>query len=164
MFPSEQELKERYSAWTTHSLLSVLHHKHEYTALAVRVARAELGRRNITTDEVDRFFELQEQQQVAGRLLASMPLTFLEKALFFFIWFVPRFQGGAFRMNDEDDGFIMKNRQSRFFSVAGFVSLIADACISIYFTLSTTASIGLFILFFLVFWHIERGDNYDLAS
>ncbi|HEX8038958.1 MAG TPA: hypothetical protein VF490_07390 [Chryseosolibacter sp.] len=163
MFPSEQELQERYSAWTTHSLLSVLHRKHEYTAMAVQVARAELGRRKITTDEVDRFFEQQEQQQVAGRLLSSMPLSFCEKALFFFIWFVPRFQGGAFRTNYDDDGFIMKSRQSRFFSVAGFFSLIAVACISIYFTLSTIAGIGLLILFFLVCWHIDRGENYDLT-
>ncbi len=156
MFPSEKELEERYSSWSTHCLLTVLHHKHEYTALAVRVARAELGRRNITTDDVDRFFEKQEQQQVASKLLSSVPLTFREKALFFFIWFVPRFPGGAFRMNYSDDGLIMKVKQSRFFAIAGFLSLIADACVSIYFTFSTMASIGLLIFFFLLCWHVEK--------
>ena len=95
MIPTADELKERYASWSNHRLLLVIHHKSQYTMEAVEIARAELGRREITTAEVDHFLSEQEARALAVRSLSRIPLSFWEKSLFFFVWFSP----GAFRLS-----------------------------------------------------------------
>jgi len=162
MLPSENELKERYSSWSNDRLLSVLHNKEQYTSQAVEVARAELGQRNVTAEEVDVFLEEQEEQQLAERMLSCIPLKFWEKALFFFVWFAPWFLGGALRLNYSEDGLRLKVKQSHVFSIAGFISVILDGIVSVYFNFGTTAVIGLLALFFVTFLLAEKKITYDL--
>lgn len=163
MFPSEEELRERYSTWSTYALLSVLHNKGLYTPLAVEVARAELGQRNITADEVDAFLQKQEELEIARRTMSSFHLTFWEKALSFFMWFAPWLQERAFKISRSDGRLLFKIKQSRFFSFAGFVSALVDASLTTYFHLSSTMCIFLLIFFFVIFcWH-ETRVSYDMT-
>lgn len=163
MFPSEEELRERYSTWSTYSLLSVLHNKGQYTPLAIEVARAELGEREVTTAEVDAFLQHQEDMEIEKRIMECFHLTFWEKALSFFVWFTPWFLERGFKSTDGRYGIMAKARQSRFFSIAGFVSALMDAFLSTYFSLSTRMSILLLIFFFVIFCWRETKFAYDLG-
>lgn len=160
MLPSVDELKERYSSWSNGRLLSVLLNKEEYTREAVEVARAELGQRNVTTEEVDLFLREQEEQELMSRMLSCVPLKFWEKALFFFFWFTPWFLARAFHMNYSEDGYALKAKQGQVFSVAGFISLLAVAAVTIYFNFSNTVSALLLVCVFLVFCRVERKIEY----
>ena len=163
MLPSVDELKERYSSWSNGRLLGVLHNKEEYTAEAIEVARAELGQRNITTDDVDVFLEEMEQRRMAVNIRSSTPLTFGEKARYFFFWFVPLFLGRSFRIHYRKDGFLMKDKQSHSFAIAGFAFLLLVGIVTVYFQLRMIASGGIFIMLFLLFVRIERRFTYDLS-
>ena len=162
MIPTVDELKERYSSYTNDRLLSVLHNKDQYTSEAVEVARAELGQRNITVEEVDGFLRQQEERQMMGKIMSCIPLKFWEKALFFFAWFSPWFIGGAIRMNYSEDGMILKLRQSQVFAIAGFISMLLDGVVTVYLNLGTASAVGVLILLFLVFIPLEKKFAYDL--
>ena len=163
MFPSEQELRERYSTWSTYTLLTVLLNKGEYTPLAIEVARAELGQRSVTADEVDAFLERQEELENARRILSSFHLSFWEKAISFFMWFAPWLQERAFKIRGSDGRLLFKLKQSRFFSFGGFVSALVDASVTTYFHLSSGMFVSLFVFFFLIFCWRETKVSYDLT-
>lgn len=152
MLPSVDELKERYSRWPNERLLSVLHHKEEYTRQAVEVAREELGQRNLTVEDVDVFLEQLDAQRLTHRLFAAVPLSFLQKALCFFVWFAP----SVFRINYESRGYVLKAKQSQRFSMAGLVLLLADASITTRYDLRLEWSILLLVGFFLLFGATEE--------
>lgn len=162
MQPSVDELKQRYSSWSNDRLLSVLHNKKEYTSQAVEVARAELGQRNVSAEEVDVFLQEQEEQEHLKKNLSCVPLRSWEKALFFFLWFAPWFLVGALRSNYSEDGLLLKVRQSHTFAIAGFISLILDGIVSVYFNLGAVASATLLIFFFVVSCGVERRVTYEL--
>ncbi|MEX1241839.1 MAG: hypothetical protein WEB30_19105 [Cyclobacteriaceae bacterium] len=162
MLPSVDELKARYSSWSNDRLLSVIHNKEEYTAEAVEVARAELGQRNVSADEVDVFLQEQEELEHLAKILSCIPLRFWEKALFFFVWFAPWFLGGAFRLNYSEDGLLLKVKQSHVFAIGGFIALIADGIITVYLNLGAAASAAVLIFFFVVFCGVERKVAYEL--
>jgi hypothetical protein len=88
MFPSENELKERYASYSNYRLLGIVHCREEYTPQAIEIAKAELAGRKISTRDVDNFLDREEARRIAGESLATLPLSMWEKALFFFIWFV----------------------------------------------------------------------------
>jgi hypothetical protein len=162
MLPSVDELKERYSSWSNDRLLSVIHNKGEYTTHAVEVARAELGQRNVSAAEVDVFLQDREEQENAAKILSCIPLNFWEKALFFFFWFAPWFLGRAFRLTYSESGLLLKVKQSHAFAIAGFVSLIVDGIITVYFNFGAGVSGGLMVLFFALFCGAERTVVYEL--
>ena len=156
MLPSETELKERYASYSNNRLLSIVHYRNEYTPLAVEIAKAELASRNLSIQELDVFFDELEARQVAAKTLGAVPLNLWEKMLFFFLWFTPWFLGGALRMNYDEDGLALKVTQSRTFALAGFTSLILDGIISVYFNLGSMMSIGILLVFFIVFQWLEK--------
>jgi hypothetical protein len=163
MFPSEEELRERYSTWSTNSLLSVLHNKGQYTPMAVEIARAELGERKITTLEVDAFLQQQEDLEIEKQIISCFHLTFWEKALSFFVWFTPWVLERAVRLTDSRYAIMAKTRQSRFFAMAGFVSALIDAFLTAYFNLPTRTSVFLLIFLFVIFCWRETKFSYDLS-
>jgi hypothetical protein len=163
MFPSEQELQERYSTWSTFNLLSVLHNKGQYTPLAVEVARAELGQRNVTTDEVDAFLQRLEELEIARCAMSAFHLTFWEKAVSFFMWFAPWIHERAFKISRNDGRLLFKIKQSRFFSFGGFVSALVDASLTTYFHLSSGMCIFLLLFSFVIFCWRETKVSYDLT-
>ena len=156
MLPSKTELEERYASYSNNRLLSIVHSRNEYTELAVEIAKAELASRNLSSYELDIFYDEQEARQVAAKALAAVTLNVWEKMLFFFLWFTPSFLGGALKMNYDEDSLALKIKQSRTYALAGFISLILDGIISVYFTLGNVVSIGILILFFLTFQWLEK--------
>ena len=163
MLPTETELQERYASYSNNRLLAIVHNKEEYTTQALEVAKAELAARSITTADVDVFLDEIEEQKVNAKILSSVPLQFWEKALFFFIWFAPLFFGGAFRMNYNEDGLILKLKQSRLFAIAGFVSLILNAAVSLMFNLSSVTSLLTLVFFFATFAWLEKKIVYEIT-
>ena len=162
MLPSVNELKERYSSWSNDRLLSVIHNKKEYTSQAVEVARAELGQRNVSAEEVDVFLQEQEEQEQLAKILFCVPLRFWEKALFFFLWPVPWFLGGALRLNYSEYGLLLKGKQSHAFAIAGFIALITDGIVTIYFNLAVAASAAVLVFLFMLFCGVERRVTYEI--
>lgn len=156
MMPTQTELRARYGSYSNHRLLLIVHHKEQYTPEAVEIARAELAERNITAKELDIFYDDQEAQDIAAQALAAVPLNGYEKALFFFLWFMPWFLGRALRLNYEEEGLMLKERQSRVYALAGFVSLLIDGIVSVYFGFGTLYSIILLLIFYVAFQWIER--------
>ena len=156
MLPSETELKERYASYSNHRLLAIVQHKAQYTAQAVEIAKAELAGRNLSTREVDLFFDEQEAQQVVTNTYAQITLTLWEKALFFFVWFAPWIPGGGLRMNYKEDRLALRTEQSKVFALAGFISLILDGFISVYFDPGIIFTMAILPLFFLIFQWLER--------
>ena len=119
--PTETELRERYGSYSNQRLLFIVHQKKQYTQEAVEIARAELAERNISAEDLDAFYDEQEARSIAEQALAAVPLNKYEKTLFFFLWFMPWFLGRALRLNYEEDGLMLKERQSRIYALAGFV-------------------------------------------
>ena len=156
MLPSENELKERYASYSNHRLLSILQNKAQYTIQAVEIAKAELAGRNLSTKEVDMFFDEQEAQQLVTKTYSQISLSIWEKALFFFIWFAPLFLGGPLRMDYSEDSVALKNQQSKVFALAGFISLILDGFITVYFHLGIVFTLAILPFFFLLFQWLEK--------
>lgn len=154
--PTETELRERYGSYSNQRLLLIVHHKKQYTPEAVKIARGELAERNISAEELDTFYDEQEAREIAAQALAAVPLNKYEKALFFFLWFMPWFLGRALRLNYEEDGLMLKERQSRNYALAGFVSLLIDGIVSVYFQLSNLFSIALLLIFYAAFHWLEK--------
>lgn len=154
--PTETELRERYGSYSNQRLLLIVHHKEQYTPEAVEIARAELAERKITAKELDIFYDEQEARDIAAQALAAVPLNRYEKALFFFLWFMPWFLGRALRLNYEEEGLMLKERQSRVYALGGFVSLLIDGIATVYFGFGTLYSIILLLTFYVAFQWIER--------
>lgn len=149
MLPSRKELKQRYALWSTKKLLFVLHHKHEYTSVAVEVARAELGKRNITSEEVDQFLNDLEHERNLEKMLANVSLTFLEKLRCFFFWFLPSRPTLKNRYH-------LKERQSRNYAIAGYISFFVTGFVIVHFRLSFLLMAGLLPPLFLLFYWCEK--------
>jgi hypothetical protein len=123
MLPTKSELKERYASFGDEKLMSVLYNRHEYTAEALEVAQAELDARNIGTENIRQFIETKEEKkierEIIARVNAQISLSLKEKIFYFFAWFSPWFMPGAFQMNDAEDGYSRKLRQSKNYRIAG---------------------------------------------
>jgi len=161
MFPSENELKERYASYSNYRLLGIVHCREEYTPQAIEIAKAELAGRKISTRDVDNFLDREEARRIAGESLATLPLSMWEKALFFFIWFAPWFLRGAFQLNYNEDGLTLKNQQSKVFALAGFISLLLDGFITVYFDMHNVFSLAILPLLFLIFQWTEKNYSSD---
>src|SRR5687768_955611 len=156
MLPSADELRARYSSWPNRKLLSVILHKGQYTSLAVEIARDELGRRNITADDVDVYLHEQELQRNREKLLSNISLSFWEKLRCFFFWFVPSLVVRK--------GFILREQQTHLFSVAGFVSFFISGFVIVHFRLPLAAGLALLVLLFSGFAWYEKQDRRNLSS
>ena len=161
MFPHKSDLRKRYSKYSTERLLSIFYNRGQYTDEALEVVKSELARRNITSRDVDLYLDEQEEKKLAARRYSYVPLTFWEKSLFFFAWFAPWFVGKAFRLNYSDDGYLMKAKQSSIFARAGFAFLMLDAFLTVYSNLGNLTSIGVLVLFFIIFYLTEKQFGYE---
>jgi len=164
MLPSANELKERYASYSNKRLLSIVHNKHQYTTEALEIAKAELAGRNLTTAEVDVFLDEKEEQELAAKIAASIPLKLWEKTFFFFLWFAGWFLTDALRMNYQEDGLQLKVRQSKVYARAGFIALLLDGIFGVYFGLSEWIAIVMLLGFFLVFVWMEKNVVYELVD
>lgn len=161
MFPHKDDLHKRYSSYTTERLLSIFYSRGQYTEDALGVVKSELARRNISSRDVDRYLDQQEEKRSSAKAHAFIPLTFWEKSLFFFAWFAPWFLGKAFRLNYADEGYLLKVKQSAIFARAGFAFFMLDAFATVYFDLGNFISIGVLVLLFLIFYLAEKQTHYE---
>lgn len=156
MMPSENELKERYAFYSSDRLLLIIHNKEQYTAQAVKIARTELSTRNLSVKDIDIFLDAQEARLLAAKTLANVSLSNRDKALFFFLWFVPWFLGRTLHTAPENPCVMLKDNQSRIFATAGFVAFLLDGIVSVYFRLPGVFSIAFLLFSFILFQWVER--------
>lgn len=158
--PSESELKERYASYSSDRLLLIMHNKAQYTAQAVKIARAELADRDLSVADIDIFLDEQEARQLAAKALAHVSLTTRDKAVFFFLWFVPWFLGRNLQINYGDPAMMLKDNQGRIFATAGFVAFLLDGIVSVYFRLPGVFTIAFAMFSFMLFHWIEKKTRF----
>lgn len=155
MLPSSEELRARYATWSDRKLLAVILFKGQYTSQAVEIARRELGQRSITADDIDMFLHEQEQKRQREKVLSEISLSFWGKVRCFFLWFLPSLTPGK--------GFILKEQQSQFYSVAGFVSFFTIAFVIVYFRLPPGTALGIQPVLFFILLLFEKTGRRNLA-
>jgi hypothetical protein len=129
---TKEELLDKYSRYTTSELLEVIEHKHNYTDLAVVTAIEEIGRRKVTEDEIASHKLAQSKSQVENVKRNYVDrLSVWQKHFFFFIW-IPILTF-PFKRNFVEDGYQMKLKQARYFSLLGFISILVATFLSIQF-------------------------------
>jgi len=119
------DLAERYAKFSNNQLLEILEHKDEYTTEAIIVLQDEIDKRKLGVHEIEQFTTEKKIKSIIAEEKASISLVLWEKIFFYFIWFLPVFINAAIGMNYLEDGMLTKLRQSRFFRLAGFVSMLA---------------------------------------
>lgn len=160
MEATRKELEKRYATWDNARLLTVVRNPNEYTAVALEAAEAELSRRNVSRDELETFIEETTQQtaekQARLDLASRTPLSLIEKGFYYFFWWIGFFIAMAFRANYIEDGMLLKLRQSKMFSVAGFASTLLIS--SVFTLLDWDGSLGLitWIVSFFAFMYFEK--------
>lgn len=156
MLPSKQELEKQYSNFSDHKLLDILYNKDEYRAEAIEAATEELKKRKISPEKTTDFFQNKEEKKMIAAENARIPLPLHQKILFFFAWFIPFFFGSAYRLNYEEDGMDRKLKQSRWYSIAGFIALFLTTFIALGFELGNIEGIAILIGCFCIFYVFEE--------
>jgi len=161
MKPTPQELAERYATLSNVQLFEILNDRDGYTPEAVMMAKEEIDRRNLAEDEIQRYVaELADYNTVTVKK-AAIQLVFWEKLFFFFVWFTPGFISIALGMNYHHDGYDTKLRQSRFFRLSGFTSLILVGVLSSYVHLLDFFSVTLLLPLFGIAWLVGERINWN---
>jgi hypothetical protein len=119
------DLAERYAKLSNSQLLEILEHKEEYTTEAIIVLQNEIDKRKLGEHEIEQITTEKKIKSIIAEEKASISLVLWEKLFFYFIWFLPSFINAAIGMNYLKDGLLTKLQQSRFFRIAGFVSMLA---------------------------------------
>lgn len=155
---TKEGLQKKYSTYSNHQLMDIIERKFDYTDLAVSVAVEELGKRNISEAEIKDYKELQiEKARDFIKKYVYDDLTFLQKNLFYFLW-IPVLNF-AFKMNYREDGYLLKLKQSKYYSFLGFIFFMLSGFISGYFELSTSTSVGLWITGFIFAYTYDEYFN-----
>lgn len=159
MLPSKEELAQRYTAFSDQKLLTILYNNDGYRPEAIEAATEELKKRHIPVDTVQNFVQGEELKNIVATENANVQLPLHQKFLFFFAWFIPFFFGTAFRLNFQEDGFVLKLKQSKRYSIAGLIALFTTTIITIHFELGNLYSFSILFGMFGVFFLIESQFN-----
>ncbi len=154
MLPDKTELAKRYAAFSNDRLLDILYHKEDHTPEALEAVRAEINTRNIGVDELETFTVEKKVSNIVSEQTALVPLSLGAKLLFFFAWFIP-VAPFAFHRNYLEDGYTTKLWQTRFFRIAGFVSLMASGLLSVWLGLGDAGVFGLLAVLFGVAYSLD---------
>ena len=121
---TKEDLQKRYESLSNSDLLEIIDNKHQYTDMAVSVALSELAKRNVDEEEIAKYKENQiiDFADTIDRNYID-DLSVWQK-VFFFIFFIPIFHF-AFKIGFRRDGYILKAQQANFYSITGFLSLLA---------------------------------------
>ena len=160
MKPSPQELAERYATLSNLQLFEILNDGDSYTPDALALVKEEIDRRNLAEHEIQKYLAELGANHAASIQKANVELAFWEKTFFFFVWFTPGFISIALGMNYHHDGFETKLKQSRFFRLAGFTSLILVGLLSTYFHLLDFLGFALLIPLFGIAWIVSQRINW----
>jgi hypothetical protein len=153
-----QDLERTYAAYSNYELLQVVEYPERYTPLALEVAQQELKKRNITESEKEEFKESEKKEAL---LLIDkyflLGLTVWQKLFFYLLWIIP-FLHLPFKQNLAQDGYILKSRQSSYYSICGFLMLLIALLVS--FTLGIESEWIIWVMWPLLFFIPLRFDTY----
>ena len=121
---TEESLREQYSKQLTEDLLEIAKDKVGYTELANAVALEELKRRNVTAEEIDKYEPLAREIDAATKENCVIDLELTKKLLYFYVLWFPKARY-FYSPNFMQNGYILKSDQSNYYSVLGFISIVA---------------------------------------
>lgn len=155
---TRQELQSSYSKLSTLELLEIVDRKFEYTELAITVAIEEIAKRNVSEEDILNYkSELVERAETFIEKNIVDDLTLLQKNFFFFIW-IPIINF-PFKRNFSEDGFMLKLKQSHYYSFAGFILFVTTSILSEIYSLSLLTSIVCLLLSFLLPYTFDEYFN-----
>lgn len=161
MKPTPQELAEHYATLSNVQLFEIVNDRVGYTPEALALAQDEIERRNLADHEIRQYLADLDALHTASLKKTSIQLVFWEKMFFFFVWFTPGFITIALGMNYHHDGYNTKVRQSRFFRLAGFTSLVLVGFLSSYGHLLDFFSVTLLLPLFGIAWFVAERINWN---
>jgi hypothetical protein len=156
MLPGRQELALRYAKLSNEKLIEITSNKQDYTPDALLAVEAEINKRQISVEEVNRFIGDRKAKQDILYKNIDTPLALWEKILFFMAWFTPGFIAIAINLNYSEDGYSRKLHQSKFYRIAGSISFFNMVILLLIFDLGNIATFALLATFFLLSIVIEK--------
>jgi hypothetical protein len=155
---TREDLQEQYAALSNNELLEIIDRKFDYTELAVTVALEEIGRRNLSEENIREYKE-EQIAQVNSFIKKNIvdDLNVFYKILFFFIW-LPLLNF-PFKQNFRDDGYILKLRQASYYSLLGFVCMALTALSAEFAPQSNLTALTIWFLSFLPVYGFDEYFN-----
>lgn len=154
---SKEELERNYSGLSNEELLVIAGSKNDYTPLALSIAKNEIAKRNISEEEIKLISKKWEEiynHEVKKNYVIE--LSFLEKNLFYFFWFI-HFLVDGFRENYKDDGLMLKFRQAGYFKNMSMVFLFISTIAAVSFSMPSLEA--LWIAGFIITHFIDTGSK-----
>ncbi|WP_121807992.1 hypothetical protein [Mucilaginibacter kameinonensis] len=151
---TKEDLQHKYRQFTTERLLEIIDNPANYTELAVDVAIAEFKSRNVSEEEMTAYHTKQINNKVWAfktyiERNINIELNFFQK-LFFFFFFLPPLNL-SIKLGYRKEEFRLKLRQSNYYSLIGFVSLMLVVVVVVNFNLdiSDATTLGIWMIFFI---------------
>ena len=121
---TKEGLREQYSKMLTEELLEIAKDKIGYTELANTVALGELKRRKVSSEEITKYESSAHKINAPTRENSLVDLEFSKKLLYFYVLWFPKARH-FYAPNFMQNGYILKKDQSNYYSVLGFISIVA---------------------------------------
>jgi len=137
--------EEEHSKLSTNELFEIIDDKFGYTDLAVKVAIAELSRRNLSENDVQSYkVKLVQDFRESILKIVHYDLKVYQKILFYIFWLpILNF---AFKMNFQEKDEYLKLKQANYYSLMGFVFFIIISIVSSVFEFSSWSSLFLWLV------------------
>jgi len=147
---TEENLSEQYSKMLTKDLLEIAKDKTGYSELASTVALEELKRRKVSSEKIAKYEPVARKINAPTKENCLVDLEFPKKLLYFYVLWFPKVRH-FYSPNFMQKGYILKSNQSNYYSVLGFISIIATIIIvvSLYYN-SIVAFLVVWIALFLL--------------
>jgi hypothetical protein len=155
---TREDLQEQYASLSTNELLEIIDRKFDYTELAVTVALEEIGRRNLSEENIREYKE--EQVAQAKSFIKKNivdDLNVIQKILFFFIW-LPLLNF-PFKQNFRDGNYVLKLKQANYYSLLGFVFMALTLISTGFFPHSALTDFTIWFLGFLPAYGFDEYFN-----
>lgn len=155
---TKEELQKTYSNFSNQELLAIIDNKFKYTELTVTVALDELGKRNLSEQDIADYKD--EQVKMFTKFVnynIHDDLNLFQKNFFFFLWF-PLFTF-PLKQNFREDGHALKIKQANYYSLLGFIFSIICGVISAQFNLETLTTLAIWIVSFLIAYTFDEFFN-----
>ena len=121
---TEESLQEQYAKMKTTDLLGITANKSGYTELAISIAINELKNREIPEDQIRKSgAAIHEQENKFWMENCLFDLSFSQKLAYYFILWIPRVRV-YFIKYFKKNGYLLKNNQSNYYSILGFLFLM----------------------------------------
>jgi hypothetical protein len=146
---TKEDLQQKYQKLSTEKLIEIIDNKVNYTELALEVAKAEFVSRNASKQDVADYVWKKIDNTNSAVEKSIEPIGFFQKLLFFFL-FIPLLHF-AFKMNYRSDGATLKLRQSNYYSLIGFITLILStlAIVAFNWNVADSTVLGIWMIFFI---------------